>query len=167
VENTGTAALFPQLAAVTRDGAGHPNGVGSSNGLCGVPAFPGGFTYSGYIMASADPVSTMASESIEAVVEDRPTDLQKLSVSGVVSTPGSGGMVRVTGNVTDTLSQAVSVLNVCAGAYDAAGNVIGALPSSLSLSAGGLAAGASTSFTIDVPAFGTSASAKAIAAGKP
>jgi hypothetical protein len=157
IHNNGSQTIDPILTAVTRDAQGRPTGVADSRGLCLVPAFPGSFTYGGYILTN--------NASLEASQPPDQDTFRKLTPTSVKSSAGSGGLTSVTGKVRNTTDETLLLVGVCAGAYDADGTVIGAAMGFAEIGLGGLEPGETAEFEIEVPAFGDLDDVKAIAAG--
>jgi hypothetical protein len=77
-------------------------------------------------------------------------------------------MIRaVTGTVRNTSGRTLDHVRVCAGLYDAGGNLLGYGSDEPAVPAGGLRPNASVSFSADVLAPGDVESAKAVADGVP
>jgi hypothetical protein len=164
VHNTGSSPFFASLSAVTRDATGNPTGASSSVGLCDVPAFPGGYTYSGYVFASSDPTTPAVNLKLEG---EQISGWMSLSPTGITNSAGASGLQHVAGTITNTTTQTLTVVRACAALYDATGTVVGIFPANVVVPAGGLAPNATVALSADVPTFGVVATAKAIAAGRP
>lgn len=165
IHNNGSQTIDPILTAVTRDAQGRLTGVADSRGLCLVPAFPGSFTYGGYILTNNASASQQPQLSLEASQPPDQDTFRKLTPTSVKSSTGSGGLVRVTGRVRNTTDVTLLLVGVCAGTYDADGTVIGAAMGFAEVGFGGLEPGETAEFEIEVPAFGDVDDVKAIAAG--
>lgn len=168
LHNSESSPISPAIIATTRDASGALNGLGDSKGLCNVPAPAGGFTYLGYGFRSAAPAGTPADVRVEATIADHAASLKSIQVSGVTkSAAGAPYLVTVRGKVKNTTAVTLSAVNVCAATYDSTGNVSSVFPGSATLGADGLAPGATATFSVEVPSFGTVASVNAVAAGRP
>lgn len=166
VHNNTSDMLGIQVSAVTRNAAGEPNGVSDSSGFCQVPAEPGGFTYSSYIMISAGGQTAPLTVTIEGM-DLSASDVDVLPVSGISLTSTSTAE-RVRGTVRNDSDTALNFVATCAAVYDDNGDVIGAFPGLAELPAGGLRPGATVAVSVDVPVIGDNPTrANLIAAGRP
>lgn len=164
IKNSTSSILAPQIAAVTRDSSGRVLSASKRDNLCEVVAPPGGFTIGNWSVDHAASTSPAPSLSIEAYKVPSGEVVILPTTSVTKSAAGLG--VKVSGKVKNTSTKTLEIVNFCGIAYNAAGNVIGAL-GDLLFPDGGLAPGASASFSIEVPAIGVVTTVKAIADGIP
>jgi hypothetical protein len=164
IRNNTTSPLLANVVAVTRDASGRVLATNSGDDLCDVAAAPGGFTIGVWNLYHAQPSNPTPVLTIQAL---RPRNNSRivLSTTSLTKASSAGGLLTISGKIKNTSSQTLDFLHVCAIAYNANGDVIGALGDTL-FPAGGLAPDASTNFTIrDVPAVGIVDEVKAIADG--
>jgi hypothetical protein len=167
VHNTGSEPIYPEVFATLHDAAGALVGVDFAFDICDVTAAPGGFTYRGFSMSSPASAADPPDVTLEAVVldDDAVVALDPTSIE-FPDTPGT--MIRaVTGTVRNTSGRTLDHVRVCAGLYDAGGNLLGYGSDEPAVPAGGLRPNASVSFSADVLAPGDVESAKAVADGVP
>ena len=146
VHNDSDRELLVTVSGTARDGDGTL--VATSAGgspRCHVTAEPGSFTFGAYEFA-VDGRAPDADVSVEALISDK----APAKAVNVKRTQLSSGIVRVTYDVKNPLTSMARAVNTCVGLYAADGDVIGMLESR----AFEVAAGATASYSVDVPAYG-------------
>ncbi|MHB8376965.1 MAG: FxLYD domain-containing protein [Dehalococcoidia bacterium] len=162
IHNNGAQAIHaPLLSSTAQDAAGELVAGGPST--CPLDVAPGGFTFGSSLMVANGASITGAVDTIQAEVATKNISTM-ISTSGVQMQVTANGAAHVTGTVTNTSGTSLALVGVCAGVYDASGALIGTNATALN-PAGGLGAGQSASFALDVLPFGTAASVTALAGG--
>jgi hypothetical protein len=164
IRNTTSSVLLAQMVAVTRDASGRVLSANADDDLCDVVAPPGGFTIGSWSVDHAGPSSPAPALSIQAI--KAPSDQRVVISTTSVTKSTAGGDLKISGKVKNTSSKTLLFSNVCAIAYGADGNVIGAMGQTL-FPDGGLAPGGTEGFSIEVPTVGPASTVKAIADGVP
>lgn len=162
IHNNGTQAIHaPLLSSTAQDAAGEL--VAGDPSTCPLDVAPGGYTFGGSLMAAPGASITGAVDTIQAMVATKAISTM-ISTSGVQMQVTANGVAHVTGTVTNTSGRSLVLVGVCAGVYDASGALIGTNATALKPT-GGLGAGQSASFALDVLPFGTPASVNVLAGG--
>lgn len=163
VHNTSGTHFIPEAIATVRDASGKLVAVNSGDSQCSVNAAPGSFSFVTYDVTAPSSVTTSPDVSMQGYqYNDGPVYFP--SVSGL-SYHVTGLNVTATGMLTNTSSATLKKARVCVGSYNAAGAVQGAGMTTLAMPAGGLAPGATASFTVNFGDPFAVASVKAVADG--
>jgi hypothetical protein len=167
VHNSTQQSRIPAVVPTIRDGSGKLLSTSGTSTFCQVTAPPGGFTYASYSLTRAGADMPAPTVRVEARERGEGALLPHvLEPSNVTRSNESNDHTTVKATIKNTSGVTLTRINACAGVYDATGNLVGVFPTITPLRpVGGLAPNASMSVTIDVPTFGTAASAKMIADG--
>lgn len=165
VRNDGTRPIFPTIVATVNDASGKLAGVSDSFDTCDVAAPPGGTTFRSYSILT--PVTAPGAPSVRIEASEVPAgaNFVTLEPTNARFVEGSDFIHEITGTVRNTSSETLDFVEVCAGAYDEDGMVIGYGSAFPELPAGGLAPNALVQFTVELVVSGTVDEVKAVADG--
>jgi hypothetical protein len=165
VRNDGTRPIFPTIVATVNDASGKLAGVSGSFDTCDVAAPPGGTTFRSYSILTPVTAPGAPSVRIEAIEVPAGSNFVTLEPTNEQYVEGSDLIREITGTVRNTSSETLDFVEVCAGAYDEDGMVIGYGAAFPDLPANGLAPNASIQFSVELVVSGTVDEVKAVADG--